>query len=300
MRRRSRPAFGRAAVALLAAVTVITLAGCSSADSTPANQAPAPGSPATSSATPVPTPTSTLRTGTASHPLRYAALGDSYSAGLGGGDEAGPCLRSPHSFPEQLAKSKTIVLSRFVACSGATTADVLKHQISALDPKIDLVTITIGGNDLNVDVLPSACSRGQTATCKAAVGASVALLHTLPAKLAKTYKAIAKAAPHARILVADYPLFYDLPEIDQSTLGSAEMSATVAVDAAVASLDATIAAAVAKQQQAGTDIHFVDVSFLGHGVNVKKPWFVLSGFDAYHPTVEGYAQYAKTLSKLTH
>lgn len=305
MRRRSRAASGRAAVALpfaaltVVALTALGLAGCSDS-SAHADRTAAPAPPATSSPAPTPTPTSTLRQGTTSHPLRYAALGDSYSAGLGGGNESGPCLRSPHSFPEQLAKSKTIVLSRFSACSGATTSDVLKHQVATLDPQIDLVTITIGGNDLNVSVLPSACSRGETATCKAAVGASVALLHKLPAKLATTYKAIAKAAPHARILVADYPLFYDLPTIDQNTLGSAELSAAVAVDAAVASLDATIADAVAKQRQAGTDIHFVDVSFQGHGVNVKKPWFVLSGFDAYHPTVDGYTRYAKTLEALTH
>jgi len=207
-------------------------------------------------------------------------------------------MRSPKAFPHQLAKSKTVVLSRFVACSDATTTDVLERQIDALDPQIDLVTITIGGNDLGVSALPPACELGETTACKAAVATSVALLHQLPAKLAKTYKAIAKAAPHARILVADYPLFYDLPVINEDTLGSAEVSSAIAVDTAVASLDATIAKAVAKQRQAGTDIHFVDVSFSGHGLTAKKPWFVLKGFDAYHPTADGYTEYAKTLSAL--
>lgn len=300
MRRRSRAAYQRAAVALLAAaLAAVTLAGCADSDSVHADRTQGPTLPPTTSAAPTPAPTSTLRTGTPSNPLRYAALGDSYSAGMGGGNETGPCRRSPHSFPQQLAQSKSIVLSRFPACAGATTADVLQHQIKTLDPQIDLVTITIGGNDLNVSVLPSACAKGESATCKAAVAASVALLQKLPDKLSKTYKAIAKAAPHARILVADYPLFYDLPAIDENTLGSPELSAAVAVDAAVASLDATISDAVAKQRQAGTDIHFVDVSFKGHGVNAKKPWFVLNGFDAYHPTVNGYTRYADTLSALT-
>ena len=296
MRKRTRTARVRAVALVAATLTALVLAGCSQSGTgggeSGVRKAP-------TSSPPTPTPTSTLRKGTSSDPLRYAALGDSYSAGMGGGDASGRCRRSPHGFPQQLAKSKTIVLSRFVACSGATTSDVLDHQIDALDPQIDLVTITIGGNDLDVSVLPSACGRGETDACKTAVAASVALLHTLAPKLEKTYQAIAKAAPHARILVADYPLFYDLPAINENTLGSEELSAAIAVDTAVASLDATIAKAVAKQRAAGTDIHFVDVQFRGHGVNAKKPWFVLSGIDAYHPTADGYTQYAKTLSALT-
>jgi lysophospholipase L1-like esterase len=280
------------AVAFLLAAALTGCSGSGGGEPQP------PGTPDTSpptSSAPVPAPTSTLRKGTASDPLRYAALGDSYSAGVGGGDQAGRCARSPHGYPRLLVESKAVVLSRFVACSGATTSDVLADQIGQLDPQIELVTITIGGNDLDVSVLPSACAQGQTPTCKAAVTHSVGLLHTLPAKLAKTYKAIAKAAPRARILVADYPLFYDLPEINGDTLGSEEFSATIAVDAAVASLDATIANAVQEQRAAGTDIRFVDVSFKGHGINSKKPWFVLAGLDAYHPTASGYQQYAKTL-----
>lgn len=297
MRRRTRAA--SAAVALVAVVCAAMLAGCSQSSGSSPDRPQVPAPPASDTALPTPVPTSTLRIGTAKNPLRYAALGDSYSAGMGGGDETGKCRRSPHAYPHQLAASKTIMLSRFVACAGATTSDVLAHQIDALDPQIDLVTITIGGNDLDVAALPTACNRGENATCKAAVARSVALLHKLPAKLDKTYKAIAKAAPHARILVADYPLFYDLPEIDANTLGSDELSSIVGVDAAVASLDSTISNAVAKQRAAGTDIHFVDVSFKGHAINAKKPWFVLGGVDAYHPTKSGYARYAKTLAPLT-
>lgn len=301
MRRRSstrRPrGLARLAGALAALVIAASATACS--DSAPSRVVPTPSAPASqTSASPEPEPTSTLRVGTASDPLRYAALGDSYSAGMGGGGESGRCLRSPHAYPRRIAASRSIVLSRFVACSGATTSDVLKNQIDSLDPRIDVVTITIGGNDLRVSELPSACAKGQTPACKAAVARSVSLLHRLPTKLTATYRAIAKAAPHARILVADYPLFYDLPAIDEKTLGSAELSSAVAVDTAVASLDATIEKAVSLQRQAGTDIQFVDVTFSGHGVTAKTPWFVLSGRDAYHPTSAGYARYASTLSAL--
>jgi lysophospholipase L1-like esterase len=301
MRRRPRPARVRALV-VASLVTAVALTGCSQSGQGQPEAPESPNAPpSTSAPAPTPAPTSTLRKGTASDPLRYAALGDSYSAGVGGGAQTGRCQRSPNGYPHLLAKTKTktIVLSRFVACSGATTSDVIDTQIDALDPQIDLVTITIGGNDLDVSVLPSACAQGETPTCKAAVTHSLGLLHKLPAKLAKTYKAIAKAAPRARILVADYPLFYDLPEINDHTLGSEEFSATIAVDAAVASLDATIANAVEEQRTTGTDIRFVDVSFKGHGINSKKPWFVLAGLDAYHPTSNGYQRYAETLSPFT-
>ena len=283
------------ALSITAVTCTLTLSGCSASLQTEPD-ASAPASPAPEvTNTPLPKPTSTLRHGTASDPLRYAALGDSYSAGVGGGYEHGRCQRSPNAYPRIIAKSDSIELSRFVACSGATTEDVLADQVDALDPQIDLVTITIGGNDLNVSALPSACGSGQTAECKAAVTTSVALLNTLPHKLERTYKAIAEAAPHARILVADYPLFYDLPPITEKTIGSEEVSAAIAVDTAVASLDATIEQTVQKQREAGTDIQFVDVPFSGHGVNSEHPWFVLNGVDAYHPTKPGYKRYATVL-----
>ncbi|MHA7987785.1 SGNH/GDSL hydrolase family protein [Rathayibacter sp. CAU 1779] len=294
MRRRNPTPRLRVAACALGLVALV-LTGCSASGRSESQASGAESTP-TATATPQPSVTSTMRAPSAADPLRYAALGDSYSAGMGGGNETGRCLRSPNAFPQQLAKAKTIKLARFVACSGATTKDVLSTQITSLDPQVDLVTITIGGNDLSVSALPSACARGETSTCKAAVATSVSLLKTLPAKLEKTYKAIAQAAPHARILVADYPLFYDLPTITEKTIGSDQVSAAIAVDAAVASLDATIEKAVAKQREAGTDIHFVDVSFIGHGVNSAKPWFVLSGLDAFHPTAAGYAQYATVLS----
>jgi lysophospholipase L1-like esterase len=227
--------------------------------------------------------------------MRYVALGDSYSAGMGGGGEAGLCNRSPHAFPHQLAASAGLDLVAFPACAGATTTDVIHDQLGALNSRTQLVTLTIGGNDLDVSALPTACAQGETTVCKAAVSRSVSLLGSLPAKLAAVYGAVARAAPHARILVADYPAFYDLPTLDPATLGSPQVSAAIAVDTAVSSLDATIADAVAKARTKGIDIHFVDVSFVGHGIGSGTPWFVLQGPDIFHPTAGGYTRYASAL-----
>ncbi len=275
-----------AALALLVTAG-LSLAGCSGAHE--------PGSTRTektsAAATPVAAPP--LR-GTVSSPLDYVALGDSYSAGLGGGHVSGSCERSDEAYPELLAQDDTIDLTRFAACSGATTSDVLTKQLGALDPRVQFITMTIGGNDLDVSSLPVACAHGKTKQCTAAVDLSVSLLKTtLPGRLATTYQAIAKAAPNARILVADYPPFFDIPA--GADLESDELSGAVAVDAAVVALDAAIEKAVTKQQKAGTDIRFVGISFDGHGVNSDEPWFVLTGASAYHPTADGYVRYAQTI-----
>ena len=221
-----------------------------------------------------------------SSPLRYVALGDSYSSGVGGGDESGACARSDHGYPALLGRTAGIDLVRNAACSGATTDDVLSSQLGALDRRVQLVTLTIGGNDLGVTSLPSACVQLEAEQCTDAVRSSLASLATLPDKLARTYSAIAKAAPNAKILVAGYPAFFD----DDAT-GSAE----AAINAATGSLDAAIEKEVATRHRAGSDIHFVAVSFGGHGVDSAEPWFVLSGSSAFHPDPAGYVRYAATL-----
>src|SRR5271169_7069851 len=82
--------------------------------------------------------------------VRYVALGDSYSSGLGAGDyisSSGSCDRSTNAYPEQWAAANSPATFTSAACSGATTADVLSGQVSALSVSTTLVSITIGGND---------------------------------------------------------------------------------------------------------------------------------------------------------
>ena len=82
--------------------------------------------------------------------LDYVALGDSYSSGLGAGSYLGSssCHRSSNAYPVLYAAQASASLD-FVACSGARTSDVLNNQVSALSAGTDLVTITVGGNDVD-------------------------------------------------------------------------------------------------------------------------------------------------------
>ncbi|TVY59620.1 Lipase [Lachnellula suecica] len=93
-------------------------------------------------------------------PIRVAALGDSYSAGLGSGkflshsndgrDNA--CARMDGSYPWLLSKLNPFhigqgYLPNFVSCSGNLLRDI-DSQIEALDGKrFDVVTLSISGND---------------------------------------------------------------------------------------------------------------------------------------------------------
>ncbi|MDH3039159.1 GDSL-type esterase/lipase family protein [Streptomyces sp. TRM75561] len=87
-------------------------------------------------------------------PLNYVALGDSYVSAPGVPDEIdAACARSSGNYPHLLAGKIKAQLTD-VSCAGATTADLAAPQgtapaqFTALNRKTDLVTVTIGGNDI--------------------------------------------------------------------------------------------------------------------------------------------------------
>ena len=69
----------------------------------------------------------------ASSSVHYVALGDSYSSGLGAGDEGdGSCDQSPNAYSTLWAAQNAPASYVTEACSGATTSDVISSQLSAL------------------------------------------------------------------------------------------------------------------------------------------------------------------------
>jgi lysophospholipase L1-like esterase len=99
-------------------------------------------------------------------PKSYAALGDSYSAGIGAGTftkgsidgRDNPCARTNGGYPFVLAKSLGLLgkesnssltgsWTDFYACSGDELHS-LDAQIKQMkDKKVDLITLSISGND---------------------------------------------------------------------------------------------------------------------------------------------------------
>lgn len=137
--------------------------------------------------------------------VRYVALGDSYSAGVGAGSyisSSGSCDRSPNAYSALWAAAHAPSSYASVACSGATTTDVINKQLSALSSSTTLVSITIGGNDENFGGIMQDCNLKGTTTCVNEINAAKAdATAHLPAKLAKVYSAIKSKASNAHVVV---------------------------------------------------------------------------------------------------
>lgn len=161
---------------------------------------------------------------TAADPIRYVALGDSYSAASGvlPLDPTAPpaCLRSTRNYPHVVAAALGSTL-RDVTCGGADTGDYAAAQYPGVAPQLDalsadteLVTMTIGGNDsgvfinsiLQCSVLGTA-SLGLGSPCQQQYGDSfntTIRTTTYPAIVA-ALTAVHRRAPGARVVIVDYP-----------------------------------------------------------------------------------------------
>ena len=122
----------------------------------------------------------------------------------------------------------------FLACSGATTSDVRLSQIPGTGKKgisnplrlsrsTDLVTITVGGNDVGFSDVLEFCALGRPACYDDAYGGKASLedwvdskVVALRSRLELTYRAIRAKAPNARILVLGYPQLFPRTVAEQS------------------------------------------------------------------------------------
>jgi lysophospholipase L1-like esterase len=158
---------------------------------------------------------------------RYVALGDSYASGPGipvqRADPVG-CQRSTHNYPARLAAALGISNYTDVSCGGARTDNMTVSQpvrlgphppqFNALTPDTDLVTVTIGGNDINIGDLWLTCARlGATDPlgnpCERQAIADGTDLYTkriaaAAPKVARVLEGIRAHSPHARVLVVGY------------------------------------------------------------------------------------------------
>ncbi|HSH59614.1 MAG TPA: GDSL-type esterase/lipase family protein [Acidimicrobiales bacterium] len=182
--------------------------------------------------------------------LKYVALGDSYSAGEGVPPYFKPrskCHRSEHAYPTMVRlpeqEDTWFDLSQdpsnetewgFQACSGATTRDVLRatgrhgeplaqvddqrssdpnsHDLP-LDEDTDLVTITIGGNDIEFEKVLTFCAvniacHNASLDGKPYERGLKSRIDGLRSELNDVYETILAKAPNARVLVLGYPQIF--------------------------------------------------------------------------------------------
>lgn len=173
-------------------------------------------------------------------PDTYAALGDSFQSGEGAYHyepatdvDANRCHRSTVSYPYLIAGQPSVPGTlRDAACSGALIHNLQDgqnneaRQYDALTARDALVTVGIGGNDLDFSGIISACVAGPqlsgdffslTQTChgrfeKKVVDGIARLRAANPdtglSPLQTVYNTIRLRAPRARIVVLGYPHFF--------------------------------------------------------------------------------------------
>ena len=250
----------------------------------------------------------------------YVAMGDSFSAGQGVPPftDASGCNRSTQAYSYLLAQSvvRPLSMQNFIACSGATTADVRlggvtgvnqPKQVDALSTGTKLVTITIGGNDIGFGPLAEKCV--ESSDCTTSTEYSDALYkvaNVLPDALDQAYADIkAKLGSSARVLVVGYPMMIPDPAIN-TTPNCLYLThdEKVAARSVIGLLNQAVQDAVAR---AGSPFEYVDPNgaqspFIGHelcmdggyynGVDVAHPEYSLHpnalGQDAFRWVIEAY------------
>jgi lysophospholipase L1-like esterase len=261
----------------------------------------------------------------------YAAIGDSYSSGVGtgnydadsnvsGGDQ---CLRSPDSYPRQFGAANGYpgVLTVHLACSGAVIKNLTTTgqygepaQISAIPRHASLVTVTIGGNDAGFeDVLKHCLIPGDgceadyttknTDPDEGLVNEDYTITNLEP-RLEAVYNAIKTQAPGAKIVALTYPGIFQPTSsgscLFQTGLGLSAQDIEWLISE-TNNLDNQI---VTAGRNTGITVLDERYAFAGHEVCTASPTNdqyvngATSGIpEAFHPNAEGYRQETADLAQ---
>lgn len=224
----------------------------------------------------------------------YDALGDSYASGFGVPPYEA-CGRSQSAYAVQLDGRMRINLDDFVACAGATTATLVTGgQLKALDRHTDLVTISIGGNDIGWSSAVGACLAGTDKQCADNLALMRSKTRTvLPRLLDSVYSKVSAKAPNAHVIITGYPRLFSP---GYGPIFAASVNEQKALNDGADLLNGVIAKAAAKHC-----FQFVDVTkrFLGHGVNAPHAWISgpLDPVAPFHPNAHGYRAYTAAVKK---
>ncbi len=257
----------------------------------------------------------------------WVALGDSYSSGEGADAEVGDpfeagtdvpnvdmCHRSGFAYSLQALLGTTYSGVALTACSGDTSPQLTGgrftegDQLAALSSDTKLVTLTMGGNDLNFAGIMTDCVTKYVIT-GAFCGPDWPNLDTAIANettvLENDYLAVHNAAPNAKIVVLTYPGIFPSGTVNDcsATWLSAQDAEWLYTE--LGKLDTAIRSAVATSAFAGVPVYVLDEqdAFTGHDVcshtsswvnQVNDAGLVQSGNPQvtqpfFHPTSDGWA-----------
>ncbi|WP_344113307.1 SGNH/GDSL hydrolase family protein [Kribbella alba] len=245
----------------------------------------------------------------------YVSLGSSFAAGPGIKPQLDKAAsRSGRNYPHLVAEALDLDLTD-VTYSGATTANILSEpqgdapaQVDAVGPDTELVTVTVGGNDLDYIGI---FLRGSTMnTLARPVGlfskrlgnrimARVSYLReqaeydAVADRLVEIVNRIRASAPRSRILLVDYLTVAGpttRPRLDVP-LNEEQLPSVVMMAEGLAQAFANAAA------RSGAELVAASAASLDHGVGSAEPWTTGFGFRpgggvGYHPNEAGMAAVA--------
>lgn len=227
---------------------------------------------------------------------QYAAIGDSYAAGQGGGSpiETG-CWRDRNGYPSVLDADRKlpVQLVAFTACAGADTTAVIANQVGAIPTNATRVTLTAGGNDVGFATVMQNCFVWVVVSaCEASIAAGDALVDggQIEARIAAVVDAAQARSGTAVVIVTGYPLLFD---------AASGYRYAQRVNESTTRLNDAI-----QRGAEGAGAVFVDVepAFTGHGVGSSAPWIrgvqIFDAGSSFHPNASGYAAYASLLAPL--
>lgn len=248
---------------------------------------------------------------------KYVAMGSSFAAGAAIGPTKpgtpGRCGRTVNNYPSLLARK--LGLSLFdETCGGAKTEHVLTSwneipaQIDAIDASTRLVTVTIGGNDVNYvgNLFMASCTPGEIVVageyeipCVEPTPPSEEDYAKLQEGLTQIAEQVRRRAPEARLVFVQYVTLVPANSCNLVRLSDDDMSMTRTIGARLAVITRHVAAASgANLLEAG------DLS-RGHTACDSEPWsnampdtIELSNGAPWHPNAKGHAAIADELANL--
>lgn len=218
----------------------------------------------------------------------YVALGDSFSSGVGTNSYtlSNSCRRGVYAYPWLVAQQRPNTSLTFVACSGAKTTDVMANQIQSVTAGAEIVTITIGGNDIGFSNLIVQCT---LSNCSSALDNTRASLTTvLGPRLDTVYTAIRSRTLTATVVVLGYPRLFS----SAGCFGTLGISATERAKAnQLADAIDELTAERAAETEPELTYRSAIGAFTGHAVCSGSAWLnglnLFNTVESYHPNRNG-------------
>lgn len=242
---------------------------------------------------------------------RFVSLGSSYAAGAGIGKlvpgTPQRCGRTENNYAHLLAARMSLNLID-ASCGGATTAHVLgpwnelPAQLDAVTSDTMLVTVTIGGNDLNYvrNLMIATCGRvpgmmpPAGRACPSPTWPSDPDYSALRQHLRDIAREVRRRAPQAELIFVDYVRI--LPDVGGCAVLPLDETQMAAAKEAFRRMAETTAEAA--KAESATLLSAGELS-RGHDACSAEPWS--SGYPGkpttWHPTAAGHAGISAALAE---